>query len=245
MKLSRLVYECVRDSVNMPGQTLSYDDFVASFSEKQKAKDLALQISVVFEALNKALSRLYDKGKVEPFVSYFTASADGLVPLKVLDVATDEEVVTDVLAVFRSRRDGGYDNLEWRREGRAVRLLISDLEAKELARENAHIGVEYKKRFPHWDYDCMLTNSTISDASERARTAPAYRTELDSEYHVTNIACDYIKEYVKASAMEPMAPDIAIQHFQRAETYLQQMTDWSGPIHQVTHIRNVWGGLFS
>lgn len=245
MKLSELVYECVRDSVPIPGNTLSCDDFVASFSEKQKAKDFALQVATVFDALNKALSRLYDKGKVEPFVSYFAVEEDGTIPLSVSDVATGEALATDVLAVFRRTPFGGYENYAWRREGRDTRLLASDWEIAQLRRTAAQIGVEYKKRFPHWGPDCMLTDSTIDDVGKRAATAPAASTDLDAEYHITNVACDYAKEYVRGIVFEPMAPDIALQHFQRAETYLQQMTDFSGPTHQVTHISNVWGGLFS
>lgn len=101
MLLTRLVFECVKDSINSPEHSLSYTDFLKSMTQGDYiGKQWVMQANGVMRAINLAMARLmtyekipfstdelhfeggecsFNKGKV---VNVFIEGANGYVPLR-------------------------------------------------------------------------------------------------------------------------------------------------------------------
>lgn len=236
MLLSTLIYECVRDSIGIPGDTMTEDDFIADFSGKARTKNYSMQISVLFSALNKALSRLYDSEKIQPFVKNFEVEGG------YIDLSGENGGQVDVLNVAVGNNGLAYRNIPFRLYNDKLFLVADGVSP---APKEGVATVEYRKRLPHWDRDVVETTDSDADSvTERAATAKAKSIDLWGDYHIPDRACDYIKEYVESVVVEPMAPDVASLHWQRAESYFSALKDYSDPGFRQTVANNVFGGLF-
>ena len=226
MTLAKLVYECVKDSITLPGASLNFNSFLELASNKTYlGKDWALQFSGVFNALNLALSRLSDADKL-PYKVKAVEAEDGVVDL------TDEEgepigEPRNIAYVFD---DGRYDNVEFRTIDSGFKaVLVSErdternrfvpyhrLRAGQSSSLDGTLMVEYRPYLPHFDEDSLTTEEegdVYKDAS----------VDLLKEYGITNKMCDYIKEFVKGQVTEIMSPDTAVMHVNRAEAYFEEL----------------------
>lgn len=64
MKISELVYECIRDSITIPNTNFSYDNFINKDEEFTSDSNFVMQREAVFSAINLALTRLNDYNKL-------------------------------------------------------------------------------------------------------------------------------------------------------------------------------------
>ena len=201
MKLSYLVYECVKDSINMGDTNFNYYSFLAG--DYNNNKDYINQIAGVFNALNLAFSRLYDNNKI----AYFTE----LVELVQRVLSFDKGSIVNIA---RLTSIGGYERLAFRTMGNAKEYYVMGGFALP-----TNIIVEYKKAIPHFTrrdiQECTLDyeNKVIIEDTN---------LELD-DYGITAPMISYIKEFVRGQLLEYIAPDLANMHNNRAEQYFQDL----------------------
>ena len=222
MTLAKLVYECVKDSVTLPGASLDFNSFLEFASNKTYlGKDWALQFSGVFNALNLALSRLSDADKL-PYKVKAVEAEDGVV-----DLTDDGEPIGEPRNIVYVFDDGRYDNVEFGTVDSGFKaVLVSErdternrfvpyhrLRAGQSSSLDGTLMVEYRPFLPHFDEDSITVSKTNEDTS----------VDLLKEYGITNKMCDYIKEFVKGQVTEIMSPDTAVMHVNRAEAYFEEL----------------------
>lgn len=209
MKLSKLVYECVRDSISLPNPNFNYVSFVNG--DYNDNKDYIRQISGVFGALNLALSRLYDNNKIP----YSTIN------VKVKDNGfsfTLGEVI-NVVKIYRTN----YKRYEFRtlNQGRDIVLFSKDDIPEELT-------VEYRPFIKHFDMEDI---SKIDLNKDNLIIIEDNNIELE-DYGIKDNMCSYIKEFVGAQLTEFIDPTISNNHNNRAEQYFQTLKQASTSFYQ-------------
>lgn len=220
MKLSELIYECVKDSILIANSNISYDSFINdAFSSK---KDYALQYAGVFGAVNLAIARLqtYDK------IPYSTKEVK--VNSNSFDF-TDGVIVNIVEFIGSSYIRHDFRNTN---KGKGIVLLAVPKPRKLL--------IEYRDRIPRFSESDI--KAVELDANNELIVVDA-NIDLDEEYGISDIMCDYIKEFTKAQLYETIAPDIANNHNNRAEQYFQSLSRATTAFHAIK-IKNSHGGLW-
>ena len=220
MKLSELIYECVKDSITIANSSISYEGFInESFST---TKDYALQYAGVFSAVNLAVARLqtYDK------IPYATEAKTITSNIFDFDLGTVVNVV-ELIA-------GQYTRLEFRNinQGKGVMLL-------EVSRKR-EIIVEYKVRIPRFSEKDI---KKIELDPNNELVVVDTNIDLETEYGITDVMCDYIKAFTKGQLLETIAPDIANNHNNRAEQYFQSLNRATTSFN-ANKVKNRHGGLW-
>lgn len=210
MKLSKLVFECVRDSITLPNVNMNYVSFVNG--DYDNTKDYINQISGVFGALNLALSRLYDNNKT-------------LFQVKDVEIENNEflfndgEIVNIVLI-----KNSNYKHYEFRSlkkgKDRYVHILGNDIPKV--------LTVEYKPAIPHFDKENM---TRISLDQDNETIVVDNNIELE-DYGITDAMCSYLKEFVEAQLTEYIDPVMSNNHNNRAEQYFQTIKQATTSFYQ-------------
>ena len=130
MKLSQLVYECIKSSSNLQTNNFTYEAFMDStYSDKL---DFSYQFANVFSALNLALSRLADSNKI-PF------KVDTDIEVKNKYVEFNKGKVFNIVIL----KNGDYERIGFRTlEQNKKYLLETNLNVSKVA-------VEYLPTLPH------------------------------------------------------------------------------------------------
>lgn len=202
MKLSYLVYECVKDSINMSDTNFNYYSFLAG--DYTNNKDYISQITGVFNALNLAFARLYDNNKI----AYETE----LEELEDSVFAFDKGTIVNIARITQN----GYDRLPFRtlNKGQAYYILGLGKNSCPL-----RVIVEYKPKIPHFTekdiMECTLDHENHLVLEDK-------NLELD-DYGITSPMISYIKEFVRGQLLEYIAPDLSNMHNNRAEQYFQDL----------------------
>ncbi|MCK9235198.1 MAG: hypothetical protein M0Q41_10740 [Bacteroidales bacterium] len=220
MKLSELIYECVKDSIVIANSNMDYESFINdSFSN---TKDYALQYAGVFSAVNLAIARLQTYDKIPYATKKMKIGSD------YFDFALG--VVVNVVELV----SGSYKRLAYRNLNQGKNILIL---APSYPRE---ILVEYKIRIPRFS-EKDIREIELDRANELVVVDT--NIDLEQEYGISDIMCDYIKEFTKAQLLETIAPDISNNHNNRAEQYFQSLSRATTSFHS-NKIKNSHGGLF-
>lgn len=217
MKLSQLVYECVKDSITMRG-SMSYESFINDIFFPQDSKDYSLQYAVVFDAINKAIARLQSYNKI-PYKLMFLSTTKQFVfpfgkPLIIVD------------AINKNR-------IDFYELGNKEILLTT-------ANENNNIWVEYKVVVPHFS-EKDIKKIELDEDNELLSVDT--NIDLEQTYGITDEMANYIKEFVKGQTLETIAPDIANNHNNRAEQYFGSLENARSQFPQ-RKIRNTHRGLW-
>lgn len=197
MKLSRLVFECVKDSINIPNRDFNEYSFLNG--DFNSDKDYVNQISGVFDALNLALSRLYNSNKIPLFTKIIKVESN---PLEF----SDGEVINIAYLSGRS-----FQRIEFRTLNNMIQILDNYFPSK--------IIIEYKKKIPHFT-ESDIKSVKLND--ENNLIIEDDNIELE-DFGITNVMCSYIKSFVKGQLLEYIAPDLANLHNNRAEQYFQDL----------------------
>lgn len=217
MKLSRLVFECVKDSINLPNTNINEYGFLNG--DFNYNKDYVNQISGVFGAINLALSRLQNSDKI-PYSTEMVEQNNNIITFDKGEIINVVKLYRDTFKryAFRTLQNG------------SKYLVFSDTELpKELM-------VEYRPTIPHFTHDDLKPVYEVD--------GDIIDNNIDlKDYGINDVMCNYIKEFVKGVLLEYMAPDLANLHTNRAEQYLQVMKQASTSFYQ-NNVRNVQGRLF-
>lgn len=209
MKLSKLVYECVRDSVQLPNTNVNYVSFVNG--DYDTSKDYIRQIANVFGALNLAISRLWDNNKI----SYSTKEVD------VIDNGFDflEGEVINVVEIYKD----SFKRYEFRSMdfGKKIILFTDDEMPKKVI-------VEYRKTIPHFDMEDI---KQVELDEDNKLIVVDENIELE-DYGITNNMCSYLKEFVAAQLTEYIDPTMSNNHNNRAEQYFNSLKQASTSFYQ-------------
>jgi len=209
MKLSKLVFECVRDSIQLSNPNMSYISFVNG--DYDNSKDYIRQISSVFGYLNLAISRLYDNDKI-PYAT------------KKVEVKNDWFTFEDgeVINVVKLEKSS-YTTYDFRTLNFGKEIVI-------FSKENlpSELLVEYRKKIPHFDIDDMKT-ITLDETNQYI----VEDTNIEMEdYGITDFMCAYLKEFVSAQLTEYLDPTMSNNHNNRAEQYFQSIKQASTSFYQ-------------
>lgn len=226
MTLARLVFECVRDSITLPKQSLSYASFTSAIADGEKiGQQWAMQLSGVFGALNLGISRLLDSGKI-PF---------------------SHDEVTIVGNVFEFTKGHIYNVAVKDKDGYST-LGFRTLEAgkKYMVIGNPRLStfkatVEYRKRIPHLDWDAPEDPDTlIKKVTDGEDGYNDPNIDLEEAYGIDSRMCAYLKEFVAAQLTENLDPLVANNHNTRAEQYFDGIASAETSFYQ-SSVANVFG----
>ena len=221
MKLSLLVFECVKDSINLSDPNFNYYSFLAG--DYKNSKDYIGQITGVFNAINLAFSRLYDNNKI----AYFT---------KIIELNPNDKMFSfkdGTIVNIAKLTKQGYIRLPFRTmdNGQTYYLMDSLIPEK--------ILVEYKPKIPHFT-EGDIREVRLDEENKIVIDDP--NIELDN-YGITNPMISYIKEFVRGQLLEYIAPDLSNLHNNRAEQYFQDLEDATTAFFQ-NKVRSNMKGYF-
>lgn len=218
MRLSKLAFECVKNTINLPtNKNLNYISFIRG--EYDNIRDYTLQIGGVFTALNLAIARLVTNNKIA-----FLTDKIIIEPRRLYQIIKFEK--GQILNVVFLKNDG-YDRIEFRNIN-ATEYMVSAAINKE-----TEAIVEYRPNLPFFTLEDIQTTSD---------------TELNEndveliDFGVTDLMCNYLIEFVKGQLLETMDANLASLHISRAEQYFAQMPTYSTSFYQ-QKIRNKNYGL--
>lgn len=211
MRLSKLAFECVKNTINLPtNKNLNYISFLRG--EYDSIRDYTLQIGGVFTALNLAIARLVTYNKIA-----FLTETITIEPRRLYQIVKFEKGQVVNIVVITS---DGYRRVEFRNLN-AKEYMVSLATNKE-----TEALVEYRPHLPFF----TLEDIRISDIA----TEVIYN-ENDIELTdlgITDLMCNYLIEFVKGQLLEPMDANLASLHTSRAEQYLAQMPTYSTSFYQ-------------
>ncbi len=224
LKLSRLAYEVVRDSIVMPNNTeLTYDDFIKRSDDYFSANsDWSLQFRMVFPAINVAIARLVTYNKLP----YFTVEKR-LQTLKDYKQSTNSQELVGCMDYLVKMAD--LSNLEYRRIINAVIPKVNGwvncdfrIEGKKLILKgfiNAPaILLEYQKKIPIFDKKSIVASEVTDDGTEYVDT------NIDLEdYGFDEVAYTFVKCYAESEIMKELDPAQANNMLMLAENYFSDM----------------------
>lgn len=218
MKISRLLFECVKDSINIPNTNFNEYSFLNG--DFNNSKDYVNQISGALSAINLALSRLQDSNKI-PYSTKVVNPTAKVINFEDGDIINIVQVYSDT-----------YKRIPFRTmtNGKDYMLLCNDLPNSLL--------IEYRATIPHFTEEHIM-GITIDEESNTV-----IDKNLDLRYYgVSDIMCDYVKEFVKGQLNEFIAPDLANLHNNRAEQYFQNLKSYTTSFTQ-TNVSNKHRRLF-
>lgn len=191
MRISELIYECVRDSIQLSNNgDFNYFSFLkGSYND---VKDYKMQISNVLGSTNLALARLSDCNKI-PFST------------EEIEVDSDEFVFKkgSVINILYNGENVAFRHLD---KGQLIKLQMA-------VREPKKILVEYKPYIKHIKEDDIY----VIDDNDIQYNENDF--DLFETYGINDTHCAYIKEFVKGQLYEVLDPELANMHNNRAEQY--------------------------
>lgn len=215
MKLSKLVYLCIKNVIYFDDTSFSYDEFVkGSFNSHP---DYATNINNVFSPLNEAVARLSDLERIPYLVEECSIDGSGIITLSSLS-----KPVKDVINIAEVYKNGSYKKLAHRRFG------IGKINVIEYHNMYNKTFIEYKEDIPTFDETYMPIKNYNNEIEDNP-------LDVDMrEYGITDSMCNYIIEYVKGKLFEQENPDISNMHITRAEQYFNNIKPTTAAFPQQT-----------
>lgn len=200
MKLSKLVYLCVKNAIYYDDSSFLFESFLeGKFND---SPDYATNINNVFTPLNEAIARLSDLERIPYRVEECNVKE------KIIDLLslTSKTNVKEVINVAEVTNNGSYQKLAHRPFG-IGKVFVTDY-----FNSFNKIYIEYKEDIPSFDeYNLPRAN---------AKGEIDYEGGLDlKDYGITDSMCNYIIEYVVGRLLEPISADLSNMHISRAESY--------------------------
>ena len=211
MKLSNLVFECVKNVKYLDDQNFTYNSFLSG--EYDTVDDYSNSINNVFTPLNTAIHRLSDRNKIGSKVESVNFPNNE----NILDISSFKNDVKRIVNVF-TLNNGQYNRCNFRELGKD-KLYLSNVTG------NKTIYVEYLQDIPHFKKeDFYFSEGTQKDVDLR-------------DYGIDETMCSYIIEFVKGYLFEQISPELANAHRIYAEQYFNDLEERT-PFNQ-TNITNV------
>ena len=196
MKLSKLVYQCVKNVHYFDDSSFSYEGFV--HGDFDNNVDYATNINNVFAPLNEAIARLSDLERI-PYRVEECAIVEDIIKLSDCDYPV-KEVISVAQGSYR-----GFVKLVHRPFGLG-NIYVYDYSPY------ARTFIEYKEDIP------MFNETYYSRSNSEFFLEQNEDTEL-RDYGITDSMCNYIIEYVMGRLYEATSAELANMHITRAEQY--------------------------
>ncbi len=231
MKLSRLVYLCIKNVNYYDDDSFTYEHFITEgIKEANNYSDYSVSIHNVFTPLNEAIQRLSDLERIPYKIAGYLASDLDNKCVVDLSKLKDEEGnsvnVKEVINIVTSN----YERLPFTPFGvNKVRILRYSLFpsisvfGEDISKKN--LLVEYKEEIPTFDENETFPTITDNDGDfefDDATETIAEEVEL-SKYGINNAMCQYIIEYVQGKLEEQIDAALATMHLTRAEQYFTNL----------------------
>lgn len=231
MKLSRLVYLCIKNVNYYDDDSFTYDYFVTNgISQESNYSDYSVAIKNVYTPLNEAIQRLSDMEKI-PYKIVEATPVGNLVDVSSLDVKVKE--VVNVATT-------NYERLPFANYGLGrIRLLRPYLPiAKSVFGSDVSsnkVLIEYKEEIPTFNEDETFPSldDTTNDGDFDFEDGETILNEKEmADYGINNAMCQYIIEYVQGKLEEQVDPTLANMHITRAEQYFSNLKPVSSAFNQ-------------
>lgn len=214
MKLSKLVFLCVKNVLYLNDSSFNYDSFL--LGDFDPDPDYDTNINNVFTPLNEAIARLSDLERI---------------PYKVVEVKFKSPKVIDANDI-----DGNGTSINVKETcgvgqlvmNQAVVLAHKQVGSNVLLLDNLldrskPVYLEYKEDIPCFDRSYIpAKNPLTGDLDYDDNGDPTPDVEL-KDYQISDSMCNYIIEYVQGKLQEPIEPNIANMHVTRAEAYFSNI----------------------
>ena len=204
MKLSKLVFDCVKAAKALDDPNFVYEAFRRGDFDSDP--DYASSISNAFAPINMAVHRLSDMGKVADVVEQVPSVESG----GFIDLGKLSRPVKSVTSVFYMS-NGSYRKAPYREFGRGRIALLGPV-------PNELPFIAYAEDIPDFSRDDF----------RYVENGDGTGTESDielSDHGIDSSMCPYIVEHVKGTLMEQIAPELANMHLTRAEQYFSDLED--------------------
>lgn len=217
MKLSELVYRCVKNTVHYDDRGFTYTNFIKGLYND--SPDYATNINNVYFPLNEAIARLSDTEKIPYRVEEVSVDDEGIVLLSNLSKQCKE--VIDVAY--------GNKKIASSRYGINAIIINEKLPTSLLFNTNRKVQVEYKEDIPYFDESSY--NYEIDEDTDLIDEENSFDVDLQ-EHGITNGMCNYIIEYTSGRLMENYDPQLSNMHITRAEQYFANLRTASQAFQQ-------------
>ena len=197
IKLSRVVYEIVKNVKYLDDPSFTYESFITG--QYDNDIDYSNSINNVFTPLNTAIHRLSDRNKLKNKIKVLSPANKGLI-----DISEISDDIKTIVNVFYFQNTGGYVKVNHRELGRDLIMITPSDNLKVYYMEY----VQDIERFTREDFYYRETEQKDIDLKE---------------YGINNTMVDYIIEYCKGMLFETIAPEIANLHLTRAEQYFNDL----------------------
>lgn len=203
MKLSELLFNCIKETKQLPDLNFTYEAFIAGDFDNDV--DYVNSINNAFNPLNRAIHRLSDRGKL-PFKTNLINYPHYSNVIDLQSASANPLRIKSITNVVYFCPNGKYVNIHFRDLGDHKIALL------DYVSPDTPLLIEYIEDVPNF----KRTDFDYSDEDETKH----YDVDL-MQYGINETMCSYIEEYVKGFLFEIIDPQIANLH----RTYAEQCFD--------------------
>lgn len=222
MKLSKLVYLCVKNVILYDDESFSYDGFIKG--KFNGNSDYATSINNVFSAINQAISRLSDLERLPYRVEEVTLEDYAF------NISDLEHNLKEIVAIAYI---DSYKNIT----PLAFEILGNQVIVKGVV-SNAKVHVEYKEDIFFIQGESYYYEYTVNELGEDTLIT-SKDTEL-RDLGINDQMCNAIVEYAKGVLNEGVEAVLANMHMTRAEQYFMNINPVRSGLSQTVVVKK-WG----
>ena len=199
MKLSKLVYLTVKNTVYLDDNSFTYDEFLKGSFDG--SADYGMYINNSLLPINEAIARLNDLDRIQyKIVKNVVVDSDSMINLP-----NDLKELVGVGKVTKY----GIRVFKYKRVGNQAFVFCCDTNK---------ISIEYKQDICFSESDMKYDYDVSTDSAEEINDV-----EL-RDYNIDNTMCNYIIEYASAKLSEDVNASVSNLHVNRAEQYFSNIT---------------------
>lgn len=222
MKLSKLVYLCVKNVILYDDESFSYDGFIKG--KFNGNPDYATSINNVFSAINQAISRLSDLERLPYRVEEITLEDYAF------NISDLEHNLKEIVAIAYIDSYKNITPLTFEIVGNQV--IVKGVVS------NAKVHVEYKEDIFFIQGESYYYEYTVNELGEDTLI-----TSKDIELRdlgINDQMCNAIVEYAKGVLNEGVEAALANMHITRAEQYFMNINPVRSGLSQTVVVKK-WG----
>lgn len=222
MKLSKLVYLCVKNVILYDDESFSYDGFIKG--KFNGNPDYATSINNVFSAINQAISRLSDLERLPYRVEEVTLE-DYAFNISDLEHNLKEIVAIAYIDSYKNITPLAFDIV-------GNQVIVKGVVS------NAKVHVEYKEDIFFIQGESYYYEYTVNELGEDTLI-----TSKDIELRdlgINDQMCNAIVEYAKGVLNEGVETALANMHITRAEQYFVNINPVRSGLSQTVVVKK-WG----
>ena len=222
MKLSKLVYLCVKNVILYDDESFQYDPFIKG--KFNGNPDYATSINNVFSAINHAISRLSDLERIPYRVDEVTLKDYAF------NISALQHNLKEIVAIAYIDTNKNLTPLSFQIVGNQV--IVKGVLS------NAKVQVEYKEDIFFTQGEDYYYHYTVDELGEDTLIT-SKDTEL-RDFGITDQMCNAIIEYAKGILNEGVEAALANMHITRAEQYFMNINPVRSSLAQTVVVKK-WG----